>query len=130
MDTKPILILDSSSDSDDVDLRLVSGQEEKPLATVLFDSNDTQLLLQTLDHALANEDLRPEALAGIAVIQGTPRFTVTRLVAVIANTMSWCAGIPLVSFTEPPTVQQLHAELQQNSVSAITPEYAQDPTIN
>ncbi|MFC1598049.1 hypothetical protein ACFL2M_00765 [Patescibacteria group bacterium] len=138
METEHIVIFDGSAPAtskEKPDNVLVSvANKEKMLfqQVVPFTSNDTQQLLESFTAMMADRGLKKENLKGVAVIHGSERFTVSRLVTVIANGLSWSLHIPAQAYDEMPELQQIWTDLEEKEYDGtlIDPHYAKEPTIN
>ena len=101
-------------------------------ASVVFSSEDSQSLLRVLQELLAQQQCSFDALAGVVVVPGDARFTVSRLVAVVANTVAWSMHIPVVVARHAPTDASAALELVQHGTRStpVAPQYSKDPRIS
>jgi tRNA A37 threonylcarbamoyladenosine modification protein TsaB len=125
-----ILIFRENADSDTVDLLLVDHEKEVATASAQFAKNQSQRLLTAVLGLFKKQEIAIAQITGIVVIQGTQRFTISRLTAVVANALSWSEKIPVVSLTEEQSIDQLWKTIESTPVGeTISATYSGEPTM-
>lgn len=113
-------------------------RHDQPLASerVMLSKNDSQSLLNRLIQFLDAHQSAVDALTGLIVVPGDSRFTISRLVAVIANAAAWSASIPVVQSVDLPAdaaaAFQVVSQAPPANVTPLTllaPQYSKEPRI-
>lgn len=121
---------------DEVVLTLFRFGQQPASERVMLSKSDSQSLLIRLVQFLDAHQSAVDALTGLIVVPGDSRFTISRLVAVIANAAAWSASIPVVQSAEMPAdaAAAFHA-ISQNPPANVTPltllapQYSKEPRI-
>lgn len=135
IDKRYILVLDSSVDNDQVDIRIEDEQRQYKTRKIAVGSGDSQDLLGETLKVLDEINVSLHDIRGIAIIPGAKRFTIVRLVTVIGNAIAWSHGIPICSFSSLPSHDDLWRKMTSRgmTVSMIhafaEPEYLKEPDI-
>lgn len=124
-----ILFLECAKGSDAVTVLCCSATATSEVTTVPFTSNDSQQLVQQTVDALQQHGQALSECEGIVVMQGAPRFTVARLVTVVANALSWSMHIPVAQTEIRPSYIKAQ-ELLHTAEPFIHAQYSAEPTIS
>jgi tRNA A37 threonylcarbamoyladenosine modification protein TsaB len=125
-----ILVFDCSAVTDAIVLECLANDQSLARDTVAFSSEQSQHLLSSVQQVCATAHVSFNELAGIALIYGGERFTVSRLGAVTANALAWSQQIPVCGFeSRVPAEDMLRAFNEVVPGTPVIPRYSKEPNI-
>ncbi len=111
---------------------LFCSDQPSSSTSVMFSSTDSQSLLCAVQGHLEQQHCSFQDLVGIVVVPGAARFTASRLVVVLANTIAWSMHIPVMESHDMPHDSAAALALVQHATSGspLAPRYSKDPRIS
>lgn len=128
MPQRIILIMESSKNLETVRLSLFSGRTMIAEDRIRIDSPSPQLLESIMD-LCTRAEITLTQLTAIVIVFGKTRFTISRLMAVVGNTIAWSMRIPIASFATLPSFDEIEKRAEESPIDLISAQYAKEPNI-